>query len=129
MKKNVGTLLFPAVARTIKRPFRSLVQPNKIWYSVATMKKIQKTLNFRIIIEQDEDGIFIASVPAIPGCHTQGTTYEETIKNVQEAIELCLEVARENKTYYDKIDWSEAEGDKNRFLGVTEIPIIFGLSS
>lgn len=90
---------------------------------------MKKALNFRIIIEQDEDGIFIASVPAIPGCHTQGATYEETIKNIQEAIELCLEVAKDDKKYSDKIDWNEAEGEKNRFLGVTEIPIKFGLSS
>ncbi|MGH7203262.1 MAG: type II toxin-antitoxin system HicB family antitoxin [Candidatus Levyibacteriota bacterium] len=58
-----------------------------------------KVLNFRVIIEQDEDGIFVASVPALPGCHAQGDSYEDAVTNVQEAIELCLEVAKENKTY------------------------------
>ena len=48
-----------------------------------------KVLNFKVLIEQDEDGVFVASVPAIPGCHTQGKTYEEVIENVKEAIELA----------------------------------------
>ena len=64
-----------------------------------------KVLNFRVIIEQDEDGVFVASVPAVPGCHTQGNTHEEVTKNIQEAIELCLEVAKEDKKYYRKVDW------------------------
>lgn len=88
-----------------------------------------KILNFRVIIEQDEDGVFVASVPALPGCHTQGDTYEEAVKNIKEAIILCLEVAKEDKTYHAKVDWSETKGEKTRFLGVTEIPIKFGLAS
>lgn len=82
-----------------------------------------KVLNFRVIVEQDEDEVFVASVPAVPGCHSQGKTYEEAIKNIKEAIELCLEVAKEKKDYRAKIDWNEAEGEKNRFLGVINIPI------
>ena len=74
------------------------------------MKKIATELQFKVLIEQDEDGIFVASVPAIPGCHTQGDTYEEALTNIKEAIELCLEEAKENKAYYDQIDWSETEG-------------------
>jgi len=88
-----------------------------------------KVLNFRVIIEQDEDGVFVASVPAIPGCHTQGNSYEQVIKNIKEAIELCLEVAREDKKYYQKIDWSGTDDGKSRFLGVTEVPVKFGFSS
>ena len=87
------------------------------------MKRSVKELQFRVLIEQDEDGFFVASVPAIPGCHTQGKTYEEVLENVKEVIELCLEEAKENKKYYDQIDWSETEGIKMRFLGVTEVPI------
>ena len=63
-----------------------------------------KILNFRVLIEQDEDGIFVASAPAIPGCHTQGTTYEDAVGNVKEAIELCLEVAKDDRGYRAKID-------------------------
>ena len=88
-----------------------------------------KVLNFRVIIEQDEDGMFVASVPSIPGCHTQGNSYEEVIKNIQEAIELCLEVAKEDKKFYQKIDWTGGTDGKSRFLGVTEVPIKFHVSS
>ncbi|MGI8420020.1 MAG: type II toxin-antitoxin system HicB family antitoxin [Candidatus Levyibacteriota bacterium] len=88
-----------------------------------------KVLNFRVIIEQDEDGVFVASVPALPGCHAQGDTYEDAVANVQETIELCLEVAKENKAYADKIDWEGVESAKTRFLGITEVPVKFGISS
>jgi len=39
---------------------------------------MEKYLNFKVIINQDEDGFFVASCQAITGCHTQGKTYEET---------------------------------------------------
>lgn len=52
-----------------------------------------KILNFKAVIEQDDKGYFIADVPAIPGCRSQGKSYEEAIKNTKEAIKLCLEVA------------------------------------
>lgn len=48
-----------------------------------------------LIIEQDEDGWFVVDCPAIPGCATQGKTKEEALANIREAIELCLEVRRE----------------------------------
>lgn len=83
-------------------------------------------MNFRVLIKQDEDGLFVGSVPALPGCHSQGKTYEETIRNIQEAIELCLEVAKEDNSYSERIDWSEALDGKPRFIGVAEIPVKFG---
>ena len=58
-----------------------------------------KVLNFKVVIEQDDKGFFIADVPSIPGCHTQGKTYEEVLKNIREAIKLCLEVAEKDKVY------------------------------
>ncbi len=48
-------------------------------------------MKFQILIQRDEDGKYIASCPAIKGCHTQGDTYEEALENIQEAIELCVE--------------------------------------
>ncbi len=57
-----------------------------------------KVLNFKVLIEQDEDGVFVAHVPAIAGCHTQGRTYEEVIKNIKESIGLCLEVAKDDSS-------------------------------
>lgn len=50
------------------------------------MKKSQ----FIVYIEQDEDGVFIGSVPAVPGCHAQGDTQEEMLRNLQEVLKLCL---------------------------------------
>lgn len=68
-----------------------------------------KVSNFKVIVEQDSEGYFVASVPAIPGCHTQGKTYEEALKNIKEAIGLCLEVASEDLGYRAKIDLEEVK--------------------
>ena len=48
-------------------------------------------MKYRITIEQDEDGVFIAEVPTLPGCITQGATRSEAIENAKEAISLYLE--------------------------------------
>jgi predicted RNase H-like HicB family nuclease len=53
---------------------------------------------FSVLFEQDEDGVFIAHVPALPGCHTQGKTLVDAERRVKEAIKLYLEVARRKKT-------------------------------
>ena len=50
---------------------------------------------FTIVIEQDEDDIYIASVPELEGCHTQAKTLDELKERVKEAIELYLEVESE----------------------------------
>jgi len=49
-------------------------------------------MKFFITISQDEDGMFIAECPSIPGCISQGTTAREAEKNIQQAIKECLEV-------------------------------------
>ncbi len=48
-------------------------------------------MKFRVLVEQDEDGIFVAEVPSLPGCLSDGRTREEALRNVQEAIALYLE--------------------------------------
>jgi predicted RNase H-like HicB family nuclease len=48
-----------------------------------------------IILEQEEDGMYSVHCPALKGCHSQGATKEEALKNIQEAIQLYLEVANE----------------------------------
>jgi predicted RNase H-like HicB family nuclease len=48
-------------------------------------------LNYTVLIEQDEDGIYIAKVPDILGCYTQGKNVEQAIERVKEAIQVCLE--------------------------------------
>ena len=52
--------------------------------------------NFTVLIEKDEDGILVASVPALKGCHSQAKTMDELLSRIKEAIELCVEVDREN---------------------------------
>ncbi|MEK7521482.1 MAG: type II toxin-antitoxin system HicB family antitoxin [Patescibacteria group bacterium] len=91
-------------------------------------RKNAKVLKFKTLIEQDEDGFFMASVPAIPGCHTQGDTYEEAIKNVQEAIELCLEAAEDDPFYKKQIRWPSA-ASKKRFSGAADVPIKFPMAT
>jgi len=46
---------------------------------------------FTVVIERDEDGYFVATVPALRGCHTQAKTLDTLMKRVREVIELCLE--------------------------------------
>lgn len=48
-------------------------------------------MRFRVLIEQDEDGFFVAEVPSLPGCVSQGKTRDEAVRNVQEAIAAYLE--------------------------------------
>jgi len=49
-----------------------------------------KALQFNIILERDEDGYYVASVPSLPGCYTQGKTLEDAKKRIVEVIKLCL---------------------------------------
>ncbi len=49
-----------------------------------------KNLQFTVYIEQDEDGVFIGSIPSIPGCHAQGKTQEKMLKELQTVAKLCL---------------------------------------
>ncbi len=51
----------------------------------------KKVYNFTVLIEQDEDGIYVANVPDIEGCYTQGETIQEVLERIKEAIEVCLE--------------------------------------
>ncbi|NCN58707.1 HicB family protein [Candidatus Roizmanbacteria bacterium CG22_combo_CG10-13_8_21_14_all_38_20] len=86
-----------------------------------------KVQNFKVVIEQDENGYFVADVPSIPGCHSQGESYKEAIDNVREAIELCLEVAEENTDYKSKIEFEE-DTTPSRFLGIAHVPVRFQFS-
>ncbi len=48
-------------------------------------------MKYRVWIEQDEDGIFVAEVPSLPGCISQGRTRKEALDNIRQATELYLE--------------------------------------
>ena len=53
-------------------------------------------MRYTVILKKGEDGYIIANVPALPGCITQGKTREEALKNAKEAIELYIDVLRED---------------------------------
>jgi predicted RNase H-like HicB family nuclease len=48
-------------------------------------------MKYRVLIEQDEDGMYVAEAPTLPGCISQGQTREEAVENVREAIAAYLE--------------------------------------
>ena len=52
--------------------------------------------DFDVIIERDTDGVYVASVPSLPGCHTQARSLDELQSRMREAILLCLEVSGED---------------------------------
>lgn len=51
-------------------------------------------MKYRILIEQDEDGVFVAECPSLPGCISQGKTSEETLENIRDAITGYLQSLR-----------------------------------
>ncbi|MDE0470874.1 MAG: type II toxin-antitoxin system HicB family antitoxin [Ekhidna sp.] len=67
--------------------------------------------HFPIVIEQDEDQVFIVSCPILRGCHSEGETLPEAMENIKEAILLCLE------------DEQPQPIQQNHFLGVRDLEI------
>lgn len=65
---------------------------------------------FSVIIEQDQDGYYVASVPALRGCHTQAKSLDELSVRVKEAIELCLEV-------------EDNDAERLEFIGVQQVSV------
>lgn len=57
-----------------------------------------KGYNFSVLIEKDEDGYYVATVPALKSCYTQAKTLEELYPRIREVIELCLEEAPDPET-------------------------------
>jgi len=55
------------------------------------MKRKITDLQFKILIEQDENGTYVASVPELPGCYTQGKTLEQVRERIKEVIKMVLE--------------------------------------
>ena len=74
-----------------------------------------KEYDFTVFIEQDEDGIYVAKVPDIEGCYTQGKTLQEVLERIKEAIEVCLEADKE-------------EVNPMKFIGVQRVQIGESLS-
>ena len=67
-------------------------------------------MDFNVIIEQDEDGIYVARAPEIEGCYTQGKNLQEVLERIKEAIEVCLEADKE-------------EINLMRFVGIQRIQV------
>ncbi len=62
------------------------------------MMLVQSTfhMKYRVVIEVDEDGMYVASVPSLPGCISEGKTREEALENIQDAIKGYLESLRKH---------------------------------
>ena len=65
---------------------------------------------FSVVIERDEEGYYVASVPAIPGCHTQARSLDDLIDRIRECIALCLDVV-------------SIEADGLEFIGVQRVSV------
>ena len=65
---------------------------------------------FDVVVEKDSEGFFVASVPALAGCHTQARSLDELMVRVKEAIELCLEV-------------QESDTEELAFVGVQRVTV------
>jgi predicted RNase H-like HicB family nuclease len=55
----------------------------------------ETAMQFNVVLDRDEDGMWVVECPSIPGCISQGKTKQEALKNIKEAIQLCLEVRAE----------------------------------
>lgn len=54
----------------------------------------ENVMDFAVVIERDEEGTYIAKVPSISGCYTQGKTIQQVLERVKEAIGACIEASR-----------------------------------
>lgn len=84
------------------------------------MKKVNE-LQFKVLIEQDRDKVYVASVPELPGCYTQAKTLEQVRERIVEAIELVLEENEDLKK--EKID---SDNKSYRpFVGIEEVTVSY----
>jgi predicted RNase H-like HicB family nuclease len=75
------------------------------------MMNDNQNISLPVIIELDEDNVFIVSCPIFKGCHSYGHTIDEAMENLNEAIEMCLE---ESDLKFDNI---------NKYVGIREISL------
>jgi len=68
------------------------------------------TYNFTVLIEQDESGSYVASVPSLKSCYTQAATVPDVLEKIREAIALCLEVEKDFQAY-------------SKFVGIQQIEV------
>ena len=73
-------------------------------------KKSAKKREFNVVIEKDEDGFYVGSVPSLHGCHTQAKSLDQLMKRMTEVIALCLEEQKPTS-------------HSNEFIGVQKIAV------
>ena len=61
----------------------------------ARKEGMMRKVEYLVLIEEDEDGVLVASVPSLRGCHTQAKNMDQLLKRVTEAIRLCLKVEKQ----------------------------------
>lgn len=76
------------------------------------MRKHLKQKQFTAYIEQDEDGVYIGTIPSLPSCYAQGETQQKMLENLSEVIQLCLRNT-------DAVD----EVEKHRFVGIQNLDL------
>ncbi len=80
------------------------------------MKAKSKTIyNFPVVIEKDESGYYVGTVPSLRSCYTQAKTLSELYKRLQEVVSLCLEVEE---------DLFKSQTRQNKFIGVQTIEFV-----
>lgn len=60
--------------------------------------RVKPTRKFTVLIERDEEGYYVATVPALKGCHTQARNLDTLMRRVHEVVQLCLEDSRRQTT-------------------------------
>ncbi len=75
---------------------------------------------FKVIIEQDEDNFFTASVPALPGCYTQAKSLAILNIRIKEAISLCLEMSKTDSDYRKRLQYFSYEPS---FVGLETVRV------
>lgn len=88
--------------------FGDLACAPQFWHTTPVKRTGKR--EFSVIVERDEDGMYVASVPALPGCHTQAKSLDKLQDRIREAIALCLEVD------------GDAQGS-SEFVGVQRIAV------
>lgn len=74
-------------------PKRPSPQPKRVTppRRSAVRRAAKPVYHLPVLVEQDEDGVFIVSAPSLPGCRTYGRTIAEAMRNIEEAAALCIE--------------------------------------
>lgn len=75
------------------------------------MKTKNKIVHLPILVEQDEDNIYIVSCPVFKGCHSYGKTIDEALVNIKEVIDICMDEEKEKVS------------EINRFVGFREMQV------